>query len=57
MPISLFLPGCFLFRNGFLCRAFCFSVCYDPGQIFAVFERGVLTYDVVADTPAGESIP
>lgn len=31
--------------------------CDDPGQIFAVFERGVLTYDVVADTPAGESIP
>lgn len=31
--------------------------CDDPGQIFAVFERGVLTYDVVADTPAGESVP
>lgn len=31
--------------------------CDDLGQIFAVAERGVLTFDVVADTPAGEAIP
>lgn len=31
--------------------------CDDLGQIFAVFERGALTYDVVADTPPGEEVP
>ena len=31
--------------------------CDDTGQIFAVFERGLLTYDVVADTPPGETVP
>lgn len=31
--------------------------CDDTGQIFATFERGVLTYDVVADTPPGEEVP
>lgn len=31
--------------------------CDDLGQIFAVFERGALTYDVVADTPPGKQVP
>lgn len=31
--------------------------CDDLGQVFAVVERGVLTYDVVADTPPGETVP
>lgn len=31
--------------------------CDDAGQIFAAAERGVLIFDVVADTPAGEEIP
>ena len=31
--------------------------CDDLGQVFAVVERGVLTYDVVTDTPPGQTVP